>query len=198
MKWFGRRKNREEGTLPVLSTERLVLRGFDKNDAVHVYAYAQNDRLAAMTGFKPHAALEDSLRMVEDFIEKGEYWAIVEKSTGRVIGSIGLPLDSRRSEFSSARRISYVIGEAFWGNAYTTEACREVLRYGFDELNCDLISASHLTTNTKNKRTLKKLGFTPEGVMRRAKPLPGGEAGDLVIYSLLKAEYEEQQRKNSK
>jgi len=122
MKWLARKKKTDETALPMLSTERLVLRAFDMNDAVHVYAFAQSDKVGPMAGFKPHTSLEDSRAMVKKFIESGEVWAIVDKSTGRVIGFISLQADGRRS-MESAKRMGYVLGEADWGRGYATEAC---------------------------------------------------------------------------
>ena len=196
MKWLARKKKTDEAVLPMLSTERLVLRAFDMNDAVHVYAFAQSDQVGPMAGFAPHTSLEDSRTMVQKFIESGEVWALVAKNTGRVIGFVSLQKDGRRS-IDSAKRMGYVLGEAFWGQGYATEACREVLRYAFEELGCEVVSADHFPFNQKSKRVIKKLGFTLEGTIRRARPLPDGSVSDLVTYSLLRSEYEAQQ-KNSK
>lgn len=195
MRWFGRGQNANTAATPILNTERLVLRGFDTDDAVHVYAYAQSDKVGPMAGFAPHMSLEDSRRMVEAFIAKGEAWAIVQKSTGRVIGSISLHPDGRRN-LKQARRMGYVLGEDYWGQGYATEACREVLRYAFEELECEVMSADHFPLNQKSRRLIKKLGFTPEGVLRHARQMPDGTVNDLVCYSLLKSEYEAQKLKN--
>lgn len=191
MKWLARKKKTDEVTLPMLSTERLVLRAFAPNDAVDVYAYAQSPKVGPMAGFAPHQSLEDSRQMVEKFIENGEVWAIVEKSTGHVIGSISLHRDGKRA-LENARRMGYVLGEAYWGQGYATEACREVLRYAFEEMDCPVMSLDHFPTNQKSRRVIKKLGFVLEGTIRHARALPDGTVSDLVSYSLLKSEYEAQ------
>ena len=191
MSWFHRKKTGNEPALPLLSTERLVLRCFAPNDAVDVYAYAQSEQVGPMAGWAPHKSLEDSRKVVENFIETGEVWAIVEKRTGHVIGSIGLHRDgSRRIE--GARQLGYALGEASWGQGYATEACREMLRYAFEELNCPVVSASHFPFNQKIKRVIRKLGFTYEGVLRHVVILPDGQPADKACYSLLKSEYENQ------
>lgn len=189
MKWF-HKKARSESSLPVLSTERLVLRAFEPSDAVSVYAYAQSEKVAAMAGFAPHKSPEESLEMVKAFMASGAHWAIVEKSTGRLIGSIHLQADHKRPKLPGAQRMGYMLGEDCWGQGYATEACREVLRYAFEELNCPVLSADLFPTNTKSRRVLKKLGFIPEGILRHARLLPNGAPSDLVSYSLLRSEYE--------
>lgn len=186
MKLFGRKA--ESSRSPLLQTERLVLRAFDKSDAVSVYAYAQSEKVGLMAGFAPHRSLEDSRQMVEAFLRSGEHWAIVEKRTGRLIGSISLQKDGSRPH-CDARRMGYVLSESHWGQGYATEAAREVLRYAFEELNCAVVSAGHFPSNQKSKRVLKKLGFIQEGALRHARQMPDGSASDLVIYSLLQNEY---------
>ena len=194
MKWF-HKKNGSENMLPVLSTERLVLRGFETSDAVSVYAYAQSEKVAVMAGFAPHKSVEDSRRMVQTFMEKDAHWAIVEKATGRLIGSISLQADGKR-RLENSRRMGYLLGEGYWGQGYATEACREMLRYAFEELECLVISADLFPSNQKSRRVLKKLGFAADGILRCARLLPDGSVSDLVTYSLLKAEYETQKTKN--
>ena len=194
MSWFRRNKAPNTPALPLLNTERLVLRCFAPNDAVDVYAYAQSEQVGPMAGWAPHESLEDSRKVVEWFIEMGEVWAIVEKRTGHVIGSIGLHRDgSRRIE--GARSLGYALGESSWGQGYATEACREVLRYAFEELECPVVGASHFPFNHKSKRVIRKLGFSYEGIIRYAVILPDGQPADKLSYSLLKSEYEAQQTK---
>lgn len=186
MKLFGRKA--QSGRQPLLQTERLVLRAFDKSDAISVYAYAQSEKVGQMAGFAPHHSMEDSRQMVEALMRSGEHWAIVEKSTGRLIGSISLQKDGSRT-LDDVRRMGYVLGESHWGQGYATEAAREVLRYAFEELNCSVISAGYFPFNQKSKRVLKKLGFAQEGVLRHARQMPDGSVSDLVVCSLLQTEY---------
>ena len=189
MKWFGRGKKPDGASLPMLTTERLVLRAFDPSDAVDVYAYAQSEKVGPMAGWAPHRSLEDSRRVVEHFIANGDTWAVVEKRTGHVIGSIGLHKDGRR-EIAASRELGYALGEESWGLEYATEACREVIRYAFEELGCEVIAVCHFPSNQNSRRVIKKLGFVYEGVLRRSRRLPDGAVADAVTYSLLKEDYE--------
>ena len=65
-----------------------------------------------------------------------------------------------------------------------------MLRYAFEERDCQVLSVSHFPFNQKSRRVIKKLGFAYEGTLRHAHDLPGGEVSDLVCYSLLRSEYE--------
>lgn len=196
MNLFRHKKHVSEQGFPVLNTERLVLRGFEMSDAVSVYAYAQNEKVAGMAGFAPHKSVEDSRVMVQAFMEKDAHWAIVEKATGHVIGSISLQKDGKRPKMEGARSMGYLLGENYWGQGYATEACGEILRYAFEELHCSVVSADLFPTNAKSRRVLKKLGFSQDGVLRHARLLPDGTPTDMHTHSLLKAEYDLQRTKS--
>lgn len=189
MIFFNRKQKKAAPTLPILHTERLVLRAFDPNDAVDVYAIGQSETVGRMAGFIPHKSLEDSRKMVQEFINATSVWAIVEKRSGHVIGFISLQKDNARPT-QNAFKTGYALGENFWGQGYATETCREIIRYAFEERNCQVLSVSHFPFNQKSKRVIKKLGFTYEGTLRHAHDLLDGRVSDLVCYSLLKSEYE--------
>ena len=186
---FNRKQKKAAPTLPILHTERLVLRAFDANDAASLYAFAQSETVAHMAGFKPHKSLEESRKMVQDFMASGAVWAVVEKRTGRMIGFASLHTDNTRYT-GHARKLAYTLGEEYWGQGFATETCRELLRHAFEDLNCAVLSVNHFPFNQKSRRVIKKLGFAYEGTQRHAHDLPDGSVSDLVCYSLLRSEYE--------
>ncbi|HPR79011.1 MAG TPA: GNAT family N-acetyltransferase [Candidatus Limiplasma sp.] len=97
MKWFGIRREKSglpANAYPPLQTERLVMRMFQPGDAMDVFDYARSPIVGAMAGWAPHKTLLESQQVVRRFISRGDVWAIVEKRTGHVIGSIGLHTDS--------------------------------------------------------------------------------------------------------
>lgn len=193
MIFFNRRKKGAAPSLPLLHTERLVLRAFDPNDAVDVYAFGHSETVGRMAGFTPHKTLEDSRRMVEQFIASGAVWAVVEKRTGHVVGFVSLHKDDSRYT-ANARKLAYTLAEEVWGQGYATETCRELIRYAFEELDCQVLAVTHFPFNQKSKRVIKKLGFTYEGILRHAHDLPDGSVSELVCYSLLRSEYEAQKQ----
>jgi len=191
MNWFKSRRDplrNPPAGFPSLQTGRLVLRMFDPGDVVDVFAYAQSPLVGPMAGWAPHQDIEESRRVVRHFIQNGDVWAIVEKKTGRVIGSIGLHADTKR-EVDNARMLGYALGEAYWGLGYATEAAEAVLRFAFEDLGCPVVSACHFPKNGKSKHVIKKLGFANEGTLRMAYTLPDGTVTDDVCYSLTREEY---------
>ncbi|MDD3336816.1 MAG: GNAT family protein [Eubacteriales bacterium] len=188
MKFFKRRQQHRSFALPVLQTERLVLRCFDVSDAVDVYTYAKNPAVGLMAGWQPHESIAESREWIEDILEDGHTWAIVEKKSGRVIGALSLRPDHCR-RLETAMEIGFALGETHWGQGYATEACLEGMRYAFNDMGCMILAVRHIPSNVNCRRTVKKLGYTCEGTMRKALAVPGGEPEDLVAYSMTQDEY---------
>ena len=174
--------------MQTLETERLLLRGWDINDADDLYAYAKNPKVGPDAGWEPHASKEVSLSILHSFIEKDEVWAIVHKEDRKVIGSIGLHPDKKR-DHASAKMLGYVLSEDYWRRGLMTEAARRVIRHAFEAMGTDLLSIYHFPFNARSKRVIEKCGFRYEGTLRQAYRLYDGQFLDEVCYSLLKDEY---------
>ena len=197
MRWFSKpaHKGGAQNFLRMIQTERLVLRVFDPTDALDVFAYAKNPKVAHMAGWPIHQSLEESRAAVRHCIAQGETWAIVEKRSGRVIGSIGLHEDTLR-EIENARKLVYALGEDWWGYGYATEAADAILRHAFQGMNCPIVGAYPFPQGDKAKQVLKKMGFTYEGELRMACVLPDGSLMNQLCYSLTREEYENRKAKD--
>lgn len=174
--------------MKTLTTERLILRGFREEDLDDFYGYAKNPNIGPNAGWKPHESKEESLEILRHFIEKKEVWAIVDKDTDKVIGSIGLHNDERRNN-SKVKMLGYVLDEAYWGKGLMTEAAKRVIKYAFEDLDLDLVSVYHFPFNIGSKRVIQKCGFHYEGTLRLASTIYDGSIYDNACYSLTKEEY---------
>ena len=171
-----------------LHTERLLLRAFRRTDVRDLYAYASNPHVGPRAGWAPHTGPEMSRDVLRSLIERGEVWAVVLKETGRVIGSIGLHDDDRRTA-PHVRMIGYDLSESYWNQGLMSEATAAVLGYAFGHLHLDVVSAYCHRDNVASVRVLEKCGFTAEGCLRRAERMPQDKTVDLLCYSILKEEY---------
>jgi RimJ/RimL family protein N-acetyltransferase len=65
--------------------------------------------------------------------------------------------------------IGYLIGEKkYWGKGYATEAIQRVVRYGFESLGLEKVTAGCYENNLGSSKALEKCGFTLEGRMPRS------------------------------
>lgn len=80
-----------------------------------------------------------------------------------------------------------------WNRGYGTAATREAVRIGFAELGLQRIWLQVGSHNPRGIRCYEKVGFSHEGVMRRAR-LKRGQWIDVVIMAMLREEWEETNR----
>ena len=173
-----------------LESERLILRSWTLEDLDDFYEYAKNDNVGPNAGWKPHESKEESEKILKSFIKNNEVWAIEYKENKKVIGSIGLHKDEMRMGIK-AKMLGYVLSKDYWGKGLMTEAAKEVIKYGFEKEELDLISVRHFRFNDRSKRVIEKCGFKYEGTLRKGRKLFNDEVVDLVLYSMLKEEYRE-------
>src|SRR6185437_14045401 len=176
----------------VLSTARLILRTLRRGDIAQLLPLIGAREVAATTLRIPHPYTEeDALKFLEysDSVwekRQGARFGIFLRHDGRLCGGIGLDAHSEQNR----AELGYWIGAPFWGNGYCTEAAREVLRFGFENLRLHRIDAGHFSNNPASGRILRKLGMKHEGTTREH-ILKWGEYLDAEIYGLLAREYRE-------
>lgn len=173
----------------ILQTERLRLRAFVEGDIDDVYASCTDAELQRWIPLPSPGAVytrEDARMWCRELAPgiriggEGQQWAMVERGSGRLVGSVGLV---RIVWPAMTTEIGYWVSPWGRGHGYATEAAiavsRWAIEYGF--LRVELKAA---TGNTGSRRVAERAGFTFEGVERSAMPLHEGRA-DLAVYSLL-------------
>jgi len=174
--------------MKTLETSRLRLREWRLADLEDFYQYARDPDTGLHAGWAPHQSREESLKILEMFICNQDCWAIVERNTGKVIGSFGLHKDSHRRNPGS-RMIGYVVSHEFKGHGFATEATKAVLKHAFEDLDLDLISVNHFHYNQASRRVIEKCGFQYEGTLRQAIVRFDGAVLDDCCYSMTKQEW---------
>ena len=180
---------------PTLKTERLILRGFTLKDAPDVQRLAGEWEVARTLLSVPHpyedGVAEEWISEHASVFERGEgvNFAVVLREKGELCGSISLMINPRDAN----AELGYWIGLPYWGRGYATEAAREVVRYGFEQLWLHRIYAAHFGNNPASGRVLRKIGMAYEGT-RREHHRKWGEYEDRVEYGLLVSEWQAAQR----
>jgi len=161
--------------IPTLETERLFLRGMRVSDAEDMFAYAQHEPVSRYLTWTPHPHLQytrEYLTYVGQRYRTGDFfdWAMVCKDDGRMIGTCGFTA----FDFSSdAAEIGYVLNPDYQGNGIATEAVREIIRFGFEELKLHRIEAKFMQENTRSLRLMERVGMQFEGYAREALKIKG-------------------------
>ncbi len=101
---------------------------------------------------------------------------------GKVIGSVGV--FRQENIHSRSAEIGYYIGEAYWGNGYTTSAVKQACQYVFENSDIIRIFAEPFARNRRSCRVLEKAGFQYEGTLRK-NAVKNDEILDMKIYALI-------------
>lgn len=187
--WMGAEKLNED--LPVLETERLLLRRITLDDVEDIFAYGSIEEVTRYVTWDPHRTLSDTMEFVQFILNQYEYnkqvapWGIEYKENGRLIGTINFI--SWQPKHKSAE-LGYVISPDYWGKGIGTEATKKVIEYGFENMDLVRIQARCLVGNIGSSRVMEKAGMTFEGILRKVAFIKG-EHQDLKVYSILKDEF---------
>ena len=175
-----------------IETKRLTLRPFKTTDAPAMFNnWANDDEVTKYVNWPTHCDVSVTQMIIDTWVshnsEENSYqWAVVLKENGdEPIGSISV-VDA--NETLSNVEIGYCIGRKWWNKGIVTEAFDALIKFFFEEVGAEKVSARHDVDNLASGRVMQKCGLRFEGVIRRelfVKDRPR----DIVHYSILKDEY---------
>lgn len=170
-----------------LRTERLLLRRYTEEDIPALLPLLSAREVVVTTLRIPHPYTEKDAR---EFIQRMQAqeipsnFGIFDAATGQLYGGVGLTVEEQHSR----AELGYWIGFPYWGRGYATEAAREIVRHGFEELKLNRIFAGVFAGNETSVRVLEKLGFKYEGTARK-QYLKWGVFLDSLNFALLAEEW---------
>lgn len=186
--------------LPVLETERLVLRQITEsvNDGRDSLEFINDYSVYRFWGLYDEKNDTNGRRRPKKKIQTDyhykttmkEYkagrelsWLMELKDTGRVIGEIVL-YDFKLKKQAD---IGYRISKRYWGQGFATEAGDAIVAFAFSDLELDRLQIRCFTDNPGSVRIAEKLGFQKEGLIRKGVII--NVITDYYIFGLLRAEY---------
>lgn len=175
--------------LPVLETERLLLRKMRLGDAEAMFAYASDPEVTRFVLWDTHRSIEDSERFLSvatEGYERGDFggWGVVLKDSGAFVGTCGIDVD-----YEHARaELGYVLSREHWGKGLMPEAVRAVIRFCFVRMGLNRVEARCIAENTASARVMEKAGMAYEGTFREREFIKGAYR-DMKLYSILRREY---------
>ena len=172
-------------------TERLLLRPLQSSDTPAIFAIRSDAAVMRYASSLPLATLGEA----EEFVER-EVAAQAQGQTLRLaleraddhvlIGTcilFHLHAQCRRAE------IGYELRRDAWGRGYMHEALRTMLDIAFAQFGLNRIEADIDPRNTPSARSLERVGFTREGVLRE-RWIVNDEISDSALYGLLRSEWQ--------
>ena len=141
----------------IIHTQRLCLRPWSDADAPALFELARDPRIGMLCGWKPFELIDDAREALSTVLVANDSYAVTLASTGEIVGSIALRIDTDSPEATVAD-IGW-IGVPYWGNGYATEAGRAIIERA-KELGVETIILKYFDGNDASRRVSEKLGFT--------------------------------------
>jgi len=143
----------------ILTSEKLVLRAPNKDDAQDIAALANNRKISSMLESMPYPYFDKHAQEFIDNVSKPEagevVFAITDATSGTLMGMCGIHLVNRRFNLP---HLGYWLGEAFWGKGYATEAARAIVDLFFKAGSEETLLISVLADNKASRRVIEKCG----------------------------------------
>ncbi len=147
-------------TIPLpIETERLVLRAFTVEDVEAMLSVYGDPEVMR---FIPSGVLDApaTARMLAAYRRAQEtrgfsVWAVVLKSTGRIVGDAGFNLFAETGE----PELGYSLARHAWGNGYASEAASGCLAAAFAHLHCVRVVALVDVDNEASQRVAARIGM---------------------------------------
>jgi RimJ/RimL family protein N-acetyltransferase len=149
--------------LPVIETERLLLRPHVQSDLETVYLMVSDPEIRRFFPEGPDIKRENVLaslpRRIGFWKDNGfGQFGVFEKAGGKMAGYCGLKFLDDTAEVE----IYYGFFRHSWGKGYATESATAALRFGFEETPLERIVAVTHTENYASQKVLKKIGLKHE------------------------------------
>ena len=150
-----------------LQTPRLILRKLTITDAEDIFAYASDPQVTTYTSWEPHQSIDDTYQYLNDFVfelyrsGKGMDWGIVEKESGKLIGTCGLYVETIHKRGT----LGYALAKPYWGKGFITEASKAAIVFGFHVMQLQRIQAICEVEHVASARVLEKVGMHFEGIL---------------------------------
>jgi ribosomal-protein-alanine N-acetyltransferase len=153
--------------IPVIETERLILRGAVPADAdVWVTFIADPDFGRYVPRSKVTCApKERAERIISAYQQRWEAqplsamgWAVTRKADGQFIGLCGVEGLSGTND----GELDYLLGKPYWSQGFATEAARAMVCFAFENTGWDRVVAAIVPANVASSRVVDHLGFVYE------------------------------------
>jgi RimJ/RimL family protein N-acetyltransferase len=171
-----------------LSTDRLVLRRWRDTDRDAFHALNVDPEVMATIGPLMSRVESDAfMNRIEMRFDEHGYGLWCVELVGEVIGFTGF----MAPWFREGVEIGWRIRADQWGYGYATEAARECLRHGFDDLDFPEVISFTAAINKRSRRVMEKLGleYDPSEDFDHPGVPEGSPLREHVLYRITASQY---------
>jgi RimJ/RimL family protein N-acetyltransferase len=187
-----------EPVVHALRGEHVYLRPADREDLPRFVRWFSDGEMSRNLALRAPFNLAQEEQWFADMVGRqgttDYHFVICRLTDDEPIGTAGLhglDLVNGVAEFGIS------IGEKKeWNKGYGTDALRAICDFGFGELRLHRIELQVYAGNARGRRSYEKAGFTIDGTLRE-RHYAEGRYEDVLVMSLLRDEWEAQDRRRS-
>jgi RimJ/RimL family protein N-acetyltransferase len=147
------------GAIPVISTDRLLLRGLTQDDFEPFATIVSDPEVVRYLDDGAPISREDCWRGMALFIGHWNlrgygWWAVEDRRTGDFLGRIGL----YNPEGWPGIEVGWLLRRDVWGAGFATEGAIAALDFAFDVVGADHVISLIDPRNTRSIRVAEKIG----------------------------------------
>jgi ribosomal-protein-alanine N-acetyltransferase len=174
--------------VPVLRTERLILRGWTQDDREAFAEMNADPRVMEhFPGLMSRAESDAFVDRIEaHFGDRGfGLWAIEVAGAAPFVGFTGLLVPRFEAHFTPAVEVGWRLAAEAWGKGYATEAARAAVDFAFGPAGLDALVSFTVAANTRSRHVMERIGMTHDPADDFDHPLlPGSPLQRHVLYRL--------------
>jgi ribosomal-protein-alanine N-acetyltransferase len=168
--------------MPVLQTERMVLRKLDQGDLGDIVAWEEIP-VAQNAEAEAREFLDYCFR---EYRERGiGPWGMQLKETGVIVGNCGFPYIIFKKHCGE---VNYYVAPRHRGKGLAPEALKALLQFGFAGVGLTRIQARCELDNLNSERVIQKAGLNFEGITEGA-PVSINPSPKQKLYAILKKDF---------
>jgi ribosomal-protein-alanine N-acetyltransferase len=177
------------GHLPVLRVAAATLRQLHASDAASLRAALTTEEVTRFISPPPST--------VEGF-ERFIAWTLSEQAYGRYLcfgivpdgceHAVGIIQVRQLEPGFGTGEWGFALGSAFWGTGLFHESALAVIDFAFEHVGVHRLEARAAVANGRGNAALRKLGATPEGVLRKSF-LRNGQYLDQVLWGIVSTDW---------
>lgn len=180
-----------EGSALEVRGPELGLRFASPGDAPALLELGRDPEVVRFFSWGPYEREEQARAYIDGLAADREAgrqmdFLIVRPADGAVLGVTGIAELSRRDRRAV---VGTWLGRPYWGSGANAASKALVAALAFRTLGLERLGAYAAVENERSRRALERLGFTPEGTLRRWHR-HGERVYDVVTHSLLRCEWE--------
>lgn len=176
--------------LPMLRTDRLILRGFVAADGAKLDTLLSDPAISRGSPWIPYPLDQNEagkwISARQEAFEKGQEtsFAVFQKEGSKLVGAVSLHLENPHGR----AELMMWIGRPHRNQGFATEATRSLIRFGFENLRLNRIYALAVAAAPDAGRVLKKLGMRKEGTLRQHVRFTEGWQ-DALVFGIIRPEF---------